>query len=133
MNDQSTQSQTNTLWDEDRTRRVQAIEALARFGESAGPALMVALPNDDRSYEQQDWENRDLRRAIIQIGEPAFQALLTVLLPGSDVVRAAAKTLQLWGYRRAVESLIAATADEQVVLIGRLYAIDALADFRDPA
>lgn len=120
------------LWDNDQEVRKQAIQVLAQIGAPAVPALMKALQKDDRPYESGVSENPSLRRAIIQVGEPAFQALLAALQPGSDLVRAAAKTLALWGDSRAVEPMIEAMHNQEVSLGGRLYVIDALGTFRDP-
>jgi HEAT repeat protein len=120
------------LWHDDREVRTQAIEALGEIGEPAVPALLAALREDDRNYDLQCYENPDLRRAIVRVGEPAFRALLAVLGPGSDMVRAAAKALQLFDDPRAVEPLISAMLDEQVDPNGRLYAINALGAIKDP-
>jgi HEAT repeat protein len=120
------------LWDGDQEVRKQAIERLAQIGAPVVPALMKALQKDDRNYESGVSENPSLRKAVIQVGEPAFQALLVGLQPGSDMVRAAAKTLALWGDSRAVEPLIEAMHNQEVSLGGRLYVIDALGTFRDP-
>jgi HEAT repeat protein len=92
---------------------------------------MAALRKDDRNYDLEDYENPDLRKAIIKVGEPAFQALVAALQQ-SDMLRAATKTLQLWGDSRAVEPLIAIMLDERVHVANRIYAIRALEGFRDP-
>ncbi len=111
--------------------RVQAIQNWGQIGASAVPALLTALKKDDRDAEFSDFENPDLRKAIIHLGEPAFEALIKALQPDSDLGGAAAKTLALWGDVRAVEPLIQAMSDQQVDLNDRLYAMDALGTLGD--
>jgi len=117
------------LWSNDSENAIRSIKAI---GESALPALLIALKKDDRNAEFVDFENGALRQAIIDIGEPAFQKLVEALTPGSDLVRAAAKTLKRWGDSRAVDYLIAAMQNDAIDTNGRCYIIDALGYFRDP-
>ncbi len=109
-----------------------AADAIRARGVDALPALLKALKEDDRNFEMRDYENGYLRSLIIDLGEPAFQALLQALQPRSNLVRAAAKTLKRWGDRRAVEHLVAAMLDEHTDLNDNHYIIEALGAFKDP-
>lgn len=122
----------HALWDKDEEIRNQAIMALAELGQSAVPALLVALKNDDHSSEARGWENQHLREAIVQVGEPAFHALVAALQPDSHMVRAAAKTLPLFKDLRAVQPLIAALVDEQLNVLDKCYVIEALGELKAP-
>jgi HEAT repeat protein len=121
-----------SLWDGQPAVRAQAIAALANIGPSAIPALLQALQQDDHSHEARGFENPDLRRAIVQLGEPMFQALLRALQSDRRLARAVAKTLPLFNDPRAVEPLLNAMHDERISLNSRLYIIDTLGTLRDP-
>jgi HEAT repeat protein len=119
------------LWHENKEVRMQATEALGTYGEAAVSPLLVALRKDDHNYDLQCYENADLRRAIIRVGEPAFQALIAALQPESDILRAASKMLELFDEPRAVEPMITAMLDNRVDSNGRCYIIDTLGRTRD--
>jgi hypothetical protein len=129
MNDVSIDELIKALWSEDAGNAIASIKAI---GEAALPALLVALKKDDRNSEHAGYENGALRKAIIEIGEPAFQKLLEALAPGSNMVRAAAKTLDRWGDKRAVDYMTKSMLNDDVDLNGRCYIIEALGHFRDP-
>ncbi len=122
----------HALWEKDEAICNQAIMALAEIGQSAVPALLVALKNDDHSSEARGWENQHLREAIVQVGEPAFYALVAALQPDSHMVRAAAKTLPLFKDLRAVQPLIDALLNEHVNDLDKCYVTQALGELKAP-
>src|SRR5437764_736405 len=123
MNDVSIDELIKALWSKDSQNAIASLKAI---GEAALPALMVALKKDDRNSEHVGYENGSLRKAIIEIGEPAFEKLIEALAPGSNMVRAAAKTLDRWGDKRAVDYMIVSMLNDDLDLNGRCYIIEAL-------
>jgi tetratricopeptide (TPR) repeat protein len=69
---------------------------------------------------------------MMQVGQPAFQALLDDLQPGNRSLGAAAQALAAWGDPRAVEPLIETMLHRRVSRRARLDVIKALGAFRDP-
>src|SRR5258706_87229 len=129
MNDISIDELIEALWTKDSQNAIASIKVI---GEAALPALFVALKKDDRNSELAFYENGAFRQAIIEIGEPAFEKLIEALARGSNMVRAAAKTLKRWGDKRAVDYLIAAMLNDEIDINGRCYIIEALGYFKDP-
>lgn len=120
------------LWNKDEQIRNHAVESLVQLGESALPEILTAIKKDDHSSEARGFENKYLRSAFVQIGEPAFRAIIAALQPDRGMVRAAAKTIVLFQDVRAVEPLIASFLDERTDINGKCYVIEALSKFKEP-
>jgi len=90
---------------------------------------LKALEKDDTSESHFEYENRLLRKALVRIGEPAFEALLEALR-SKKMGRAAIKALMFFKDDRVVEPLIEAAVSTQRSLLTRGYAIDALGYLR---
>lgn len=129
MDDFSINELIKNLWTKDSQNAIASIKAI---GEIALPALFLALKKDDRNSEHAGYENGALLQAIIEIGEPAFEKLIEALAPGSNMVRAAAKTLKRWGDERAVDYMIIAMLNDDIDINSRCYIIEALGYFKDP-
>jgi HEAT repeat protein len=120
----------NALFAEDTAVRQAAAQALIKIGAPSIPYLLQAIAVNDCSEEMIAFENRLLRQVYVQIGEPAFQAVIKALHT-HDHKRAMVKLLTLFKDARAVPVLIEWVLREPGQG-ARLYAIDALGYFQDP-
>jgi tetratricopeptide (TPR) repeat protein len=117
------------LWSPDLERNDEAArqpiyEALRKYGKEAIPALLNALALNDWNYESREQERRYPKIALVNIGDPAFEALENVIFSkgkidvqtefSSRLPRAAIKMLWMFGDERAEPVLRRALVDPAV-------------------
>lgn len=90
------------LADDDDKLRDEAVEKLGKIGAPALPLLLEELKRNDRNEELSDYESGYPGKAMVAIGDPAFEALAEVLFTNKGgLARAAAKHLHWFGEDRA--------------------------------
>lgn len=129
--DQNVETLVEKLWDREPQVRAESMAELVRLGEKAVNPLLDALENDDRSESAFEYENRLLRRTLIQIGEPALLGIIEALRSGR-LGRAAVKVLMLFKDVRITEPLLEVVRDADHPVNTRAYALDALAYLQPP-
>jgi hypothetical protein len=76
---------------------------LQKYGTQAIPALLDALDVNDRNAESIEYEQEYPKQALLNIGDPAFEALKTIIMSGVQkrLMRAAIKLICRFGDDRA--------------------------------
>jgi hypothetical protein len=100
----------------------QAVKELGKIGAAALPLLLEEVKKNDRNEELSSYESAYPGKAMVAIGDPAFELLAKVLFTNKGgLARAAAKHLHWFGEDRAEPYLHRALTHPNVNTNTRYY------------